>query len=78
MDLRPPHYFLLGATAGVRYNMVRDLCYRRTVVVVVDIYVISYECISVCRMSIAVVGNAFTIVASLFDQPIYLLFCRPF
>ena len=46
-----------------------DLCYNITVVVCV----IPYECVSVCSMSIAVIGNALTFVS--FFLQVSLFFC---
>ena len=68
LGLRPPLFCVKRHSRGTLWY---DLCYRRTVVV--DIYVISYECISVCSMPIAVIGNALTIV-SFCDQPICCFF----
>ena len=51
----------LTMRVNVRTTTWYDLCYKRTVVV--DVCVISYECIrSVCSMPIAAIGNALTIV----------------
>ena len=66
LGLRPPLSFFRRHSRGTLWY---DLCYRRTVFVVVDVCVISYECISVRSMPMAVIGNALTIV-SFFSQSI--------